>query len=115
MNALDREWLMDMLEYGRAAIRILGSADASEVAADEQKFLALSYTIQIVGEAANRLSVEARDNLPSDIAWPKAVAMRHRLVHGYRTRSAQIVVRTVMEDIPALVAALERTLSEESG
>jgi uncharacterized protein with HEPN domain len=38
--------------------------------------------VQIIGEAATRLSAPARAELPQ-INWPAAVGMRNRLVHAY--------------------------------
>ena len=40
--------------------------------------------------------------------------MRHRLVHGYFDVNLDILWRTVQEDLPALIAALEpQVIAEE--
>lgn len=47
-----------------------------------------------------------------------AIAMRHRLIHGYDTVSADIVAKTVSQDFPNFIAAirdvLSRSLPDES-
>ncbi len=39
--------------------------------------------------------------------------MRHHLVHGYRKVRAEILVKTVNEDLPDLIATLRRHLKDE--
>jgi uncharacterized protein with HEPN domain len=114
MNDVDREWLKDMLEYARAAIRVLGTADAEALEMDERAFLAVSHAIQIVGEAASKVSPEGRVAFSSEIPWPKVVGMRHRLVHGYRVRSAELLVKTAREDLPALISVLAGVLEDRN-
>jgi len=112
MDDLDREWLRDMLEYASKAVRILGSLDANALAADETKLLAVSHAIQVVGEAAGRVSRETQTEIPA-IPWQDIIGMRHRLVHGYRARSTAVLVETVQRHLPPLMAVLEAAHVEE--
>jgi uncharacterized protein with HEPN domain len=109
MNAIDRERLTDMLEYARAATVMLGASDIHAVETNREKLFALSYALQVIGEAANGISAETRAGLAT-IPWPKVIGMRHRLVHGYRTRSTETIVTTVRDDLPSLIVALEVAL-----
>jgi uncharacterized protein with HEPN domain len=109
----DREWLADMLEHARKALQILGPLDEMALAADETKLFAVSLAIQIVGEAASHVSGASRSALP-ELPWREIVAMRQRLVHGYRTRSPLVIVQTIREDLPQLIAALEKVLEGKS-
>lgn len=113
MNEVDREWLADMLEYACKAVRHLEAHDAKTLAADDKTLLAVSHAIQVVGEAANHVSEEGRRALP-DVPWSDVVGMRHRLVHGYRTGSTQVIVDTVNEDLPGPILTLTRALGDES-
>lgn len=81
MNEIDRELLLDMHEYASAAIRILGAIEDDAFARDETRYLAVTYAVQVVGEAASKLSSECRAEFP-EIAWQNAITMRHKLVHG---------------------------------
>jgi uncharacterized protein with HEPN domain len=40
--------------------------------------------------------------------------MRHRLVHDYRATRVEVLIKTIREDLPALVVALERALKDFS-
>jgi len=62
--------------------------------------------VEIVGEAASRVSVDTRQRY-SQIPWPQIASMRNRLIHGYDFVDYDILWQTVTEDLPALVAALE--------
>lgn len=66
---------------------------------------AVVRAIEIVGEAAARLTDEGRASLPG-IPWPAVVGMRNRIVHAYFDVDREIVWRTVDTELPALIAAL---------
>ena len=63
--------------------------------------------IEIVGEAATKVSPQCRSEIPS-IPWPDIVTMRNRLIHAYFDINLDMVWDTVIDDIPPLIAALER-------
>ncbi len=71
--------------------------------------LALVKCIEIMGEAAGKVSGDVREDAP-DIPWANIVAMRNRLIHGYFDINPDIVWRTVDEEIPQLLVPLERVL-----
>jgi uncharacterized protein with HEPN domain len=77
---------------------------------DDTLQFAVMYLIQIVGEAAYRLSAEARVALPQ-LPWNDMINMRHRLVHGYGVASRHIVWQVARDDLPVLIARLERFLT----
>jgi uncharacterized protein with HEPN domain len=113
MDELDRERLLDMLDYARAAIRARGTRDETTLAHDETSLLAVSHAVQIVGEAAAHVSQPARDALPG-IPWTDVVGMRHHLVHGYRRGDIPLIALTVARDLPALISLLERALEDDT-
>jgi uncharacterized protein with HEPN domain len=112
MDAADREWLNDMLEHAKAAVSLLGDSEAEQVVPDMRTVYAVSHAVLIVGEAAGRVSPTTQADLPS-VPWRKIIGMRHRLVHGYRMRSVPILMETVREHLPPLIAALEHHLGDE--
>lgn len=113
MDELDRGRVLDMLHYARTAVRLLGSADPAALQADERTFLAVCKAIEIVGEAADQVSAATRSRFPQ-VPWADAIAMRHRLVHGYRSIRTDVVVRTVQTDLPGLIASLEGALKDQA-
>lgn len=68
--------------------------------------LSLVRCIEIIGEAASRVSGETRMLVPQ-IPWPDLVGMRNRLVHAYFDIDLDRVWDTVLDDLPPLIAQLE--------
>lgn len=64
---------------------------------------------RLFGEAANAAPEEMHAQFPG-IAFRKAIAMRHRLIHGYNRINLSIVEATVQDDLPGLIVSLERAL-----
>jgi uncharacterized protein with HEPN domain len=67
--------------------------------------------IEIIGEAASQITKETQLQLP-DLPWPSIVAMRNRLIHAYFDIDIDRVWDTVIDDLPPLVAMLDKILPE---
>lgn len=62
--------------------------------------------IEIIGEAANQLPQETKDQAPG-VPWADIVGMRHRVIHGYFGVRLDRVWEVVERDVPALKPMLE--------
>ncbi len=98
--------MLDAAEEARSFV--LGRA-RQDLDHDRQLVLALVKCIEIIGEAASQTTTASREALP-EIPWLSIVAMRHRLVHAYFDIDHDRVWDTVVVDLPALMALLERAL-----
>ena len=74
--------------------------------------ISLVRLLEIVGEAANCVSADFREQHPH-IPWKKMIELRNRLIHGYFDINLDIVWDTVLEDLPPLVADLEKIIPHE--
>jgi uncharacterized protein with HEPN domain len=61
---------------------------------------ALTRCVEVVGEAASRVTAETRTEL-SGIPWFDIVAMRNRLIHTYFDIDLDVVWATVEVDLPS--------------
>lgn len=104
--------IADMIEYAGKAVRMLDGRTAQALRDDEMRFLAIVHAVQIVGEAARKAPDEIRAKVPS-VAWRSAIAMRNILVHDYGDVDVDVLVDTVRNDFPPLIADLERLLGED--
>jgi uncharacterized protein with HEPN domain len=95
-----------MLDYSREAVLLAEKRDRSDLEADRMLQLSLVRLVEIVGEAASRVSLDTRRRCPQ-IPWLQIAGMRNRLIHGYDFVDYDILWQTVTEDLRALVAALE--------
>ncbi len=77
-----------------------------DLESDRQFNLALVRLLEIVGEAANRVPVDQRAQIP-EIPWPEIVGLRNRLIHGYDEVDFDILWQIVGHDLPRLIEILE--------
>lgn len=101
----DETRFLHMLESSRDALNFIEGKNQSNFSHDRILVLALIKCIEIVGEAAARVSPEGREYLPG-IPWADVVGMRNRLIHGYYDVDFNQVWLTVTEDLPLLVVEL---------
>jgi uncharacterized protein with HEPN domain len=73
--------LKHMLEYSREALSLINGKYRANLDEDRTLNLALVRLLEIVGEAANRVSEEAQISYP-EIPWSQIVSLRNRLIHG---------------------------------
>jgi uncharacterized protein with HEPN domain len=120
-----RPSLLTMAEIERAAcacvtsltawIPPFGSPDAGSVktsTAMKCSHLPFMHALQIVGEAAGRISAETREQR-HEVPWASMIGMRHRLVHAYFDINFDILWTTASETAPALLAQIRPLLASD--
>ncbi len=68
---------------------------------DELVRVYVVHNLQIIGEAAYKLSANLRSQ-HADVPWPKILGLRHILVHDYFRVDYEIVWGVVELDLPRL-------------
>lgn len=109
----DRLYLHHMLERSRRVARFIGGGKAAFMAAEELQD-AVIRNIEVIGEAAKRVSAESRARLP-ELDWKRICGMRDVLIHDYIGVDLEQVWTVAATRIPELEAALERTLAGDAG
>lgn len=103
---------LDMLIAARKAAAYLGSADIEHLNADAILQDAIVRQLGVLGEAAARISAEFRTT-HANVPWREIVGMRNRLVRAYWNIDVAEVWRTVANDLPDLIDALEAIVPAE--
>jgi uncharacterized protein with HEPN domain len=98
-----------MVDAAETLGQFMAGRKREELDGDRMLLFAVVRAIEIVGEAAARVSDETRASF-TDVPWTSIVGMRNRLVHGYFDVDTEIVWRTVAAEIPTLLATLKRLL-----
>ena len=68
-----------------------------------------SHHLQIIGEAASKLSADLRIAHP-EVPWPRIVGMRNVLIHDYLGIDIDIVWAAVERDLPPLRVQIQAVL-----
>ncbi len=105
----DRISLRHMLDHAREAFDMARGVNREHLDQDRKLQLSLTRLVEVVGEAASRVSPEVRERYPS-IPWRQIVSMRNRLIHGYDALDFDVLWNTVILEMPRLIAELEKAL-----
>jgi len=98
-----------MLDSAQESQNFLSGRSRKDLEVDRMLLLSLVKSVEIIGEAASRVSPEGREECPG-IPWPDIIAMRNRLIHAYFDIDRDVLWRTVSEELPPLIAELEKLL-----
>ena len=102
----DLSYAADMLSAAEQAVRLSLGKFRSDLDADELFQLAMLHLIQIVGEAATKVSLHLRQQHP-EIPWPDIAGTRNRIVHAYADVNLDLVWDVLTFHLPSLVAQLQ--------
>lgn len=106
----DPEYLVDILDAARLAISYSADKDKSAFFADIQCQDAVIRRLEIIGEAARRMSAETKALLPQ-IPWSLMIGTRNILIHQYDDIDVQIIWEALQSDLPPLIHMLEQHLA----
>jgi uncharacterized protein with HEPN domain len=97
----DRTRILHVLAAVNSARNFVAGRSRADLDTDEMLLFALVRAVEIIGEAASKVSAETRDAAPA-VPWTKISAMRNRLIHAYFHIDRDILWRTVVEEVPTL-------------
>jgi uncharacterized protein with HEPN domain len=106
--------VLDMLIWARRAAEYVRKCSEPQFLADSLLQDATIRCVEVIGEAAGRVSDVYRDARP-EVSWAEIVGMRNRLAHEYARVNLAEVWRTASEDCPALVVQLEPLVPNSGG
>ncbi len=105
MQPRDVAYLRHMLDFaGQVAVFVAG-VDKQTWQHNKQLQLAVAHLVQMIGEAARKVSEPGREVCPG-VPWREIVGMRNRIVHEYMDVDFDVVWRVAVDDLPALSTAL---------
>jgi len=103
----DDTYLVDMLESAKIAMEYVSGKSWDDFYEDIQCQDAVVRRIEIIGEAARRLSQDTRDKHPQ-IPWREITSMRNLVIHEYDVVDINQVWDTVQNKIPPLIEELTK-------
>ena len=101
--------LRHMLDASREAVAFASESSREELVGDRKLALALVKCIEILGEAASKVSAETKEGI-TGLPWSVMIGMRNRLIHAYFDIDLDILWNTVKQDIPPLINELQNII-----
>jgi uncharacterized protein with HEPN domain len=109
LRADDRIRLLHMIEAAESVLRFTSNRRRSDLETDQMLLFAVVRALEVLGEAASKVSDETRSAHPQ-VPWSLITDMRNRLIHGYFDIDTSIVWNTASQEIPALLTDLRKIL-----
>ena len=110
MTKLDDDTrLKHMLDAAEQAQNFMQGRSRDDLNTDAMLLLAVVKAIEIIGEAAAKVTKERQAQIPQ-LPWPQIISMRNRLTHAYFDIDTEIVWKTIIEDLPPLIEILKVSL-----
>lgn len=103
--------LEDILESSRKILLYTDDLSFEQFLADDKTIDAVIRNFEIIGEAANRLPEEIREQYPS-IDWSRIRGVRNRIVHDYMGIDYKIVWLIKGSFLPQLMQDVKRILEK---
>lgn len=111
MRPEDRTRIRHMMDAAETVAQFIAGRSREDLDGDRMLLFAVVHAIEVLGEAASKVSAEARAAVPG-IPWSTIVSMRNRLIHGYFDIDTTIVWKTATDEIPELLPRLRALLEE---
>jgi uncharacterized protein with HEPN domain len=106
----DGVYVGHMLDMSRKAVEAVAGKTRDAYDNDEILRMALTHFIQVIGEAARKVSPEFQSTYPQ-VLWHQIIGTRHRIVHDYMNVDEDLVWEVVTHDLPELIKSLEKILA----
>jgi uncharacterized protein with HEPN domain len=110
----DPAYLWDMLQAAREVEEMLEGHDLGTFLSSTILLRATERSVEIIGEAARRVSVAYREMHP-EIPWRMIIGQRNILAHEYGQIDHGLLYKTAADDIPALIIQLKELLPPLEG
>jgi uncharacterized protein with HEPN domain len=109
----DTASILDIPESARTIMAYVAGMSRQDFLGNTQVQDSVIRRLEIIGEAAGRISPGFRDAQP-EIQWSEIRGMRDRMIPGYDDVDMDIVWDTVERDIPHLIQIIESLAPPET-
>jgi len=107
----DKTYLQHILdEIDKVEVFLSGVDEKTFTVTDTtEKHYAVVRSLEIIGEAASRISSELRNEHP-EIKWGSMIGMRNKIAHEYLDVDYQVVWETACFNLPPLRESIQNLL-----
>ena len=108
----DAAYLWDMLDAARAVRDFITGRSFQEYLRDQMLRRAVERSLEIIGEAAGRVSDTLRNAHP-EIPWRRIIGQRYVIAHEYGELEDELIWRAATLHVPELIEMLEPLVPPE--
>jgi uncharacterized protein with HEPN domain len=102
---------MDMLTFALEVQSFVKGKTWDEYESDIQFRRAVERSVELIGEAARKISNEFEADHP-EIPWNKIIVQRHRIAHEYDRLDDGIIWSVAMKYVPELIGQIQSILPQ---
>jgi len=99
-----------MVEAVHVARSFVAGRSRADLDQDRQLLYAVLKAVEIIGEAASKVSLPTRVEL-SQVPWAGIIGMRNRLIHVYADVNTDIIWDTLAVNLDPLIREVEEALA----
>ena len=92
-------------------LKELNSLNYDEFIRDEVLLRAVIRSLEIIGEASKKISLDFKDDHP-EVEWKSMAGMRDRLIHHYFGVDYEMVFNTIKNDLPKLDTIIKSMINQ---
>jgi len=108
----DAAHLWDMRGFARESHKLVRRVAFGRLEKDSMRRLALERTLELLGEAARRVSRKFQAGHPQ-IDWRGLIGLRNVIAHDYGDIDHRRLYDAARRKLPALIAELDRVLEDD--
>jgi uncharacterized protein with HEPN domain len=105
----DAAYIWDMLDSAKTLHGFMAGVSFYDYSQDKKLQLAIERALEIIGEAARRVS-EAYQQAHPEIPWQSIIAQRNVLAHEYGAIKHELIWKVATIRIPELIALPEKLI-----
>ena len=112
MRPEDRVRVRHMIDAAEAVGQFVAGRGREDLDRDRMFLFAVVHAIEVIGEAAAKVSMETRAASPG-IPWSAIIGMRNRLIHGYFDIDTELVWVTATQEVVSLLERLRSLAGDD--
>ena len=103
----DLSYLIDIVDCVIDIYEFTKSIEYYQFERDKMRKLAVERQLEVIGQAANKISIETQNNL-RDIPWKNIIGLRNKLAHDYGEVLAERIWGISKNSLQELMKELEK-------
>ena len=107
LNEDDLSYLLDIVDCIIDINEFTGAVFYIDFEKDKMRKLAVERQLEIIGQAANKISKETQDSI-QNVPWGHIIGLRNKLAHDYGEILAQRIWNISKSSVPELLKELEK-------